>query len=145
MESTPPSFDLQRFLDAQHGVFEQALAEIRAGSKRSHWMWFIFPQIAGLGQSSTSRLYAIRSIEEARDYLRHPILGSRLRESVEALLDWSGKRDAASIFGSVDAMKLRSSLTLFSAADPGEPLFSRALSAFFESRDPLTLHLMREG
>jgi uncharacterized protein (DUF1810 family) len=143
VNSTPTN--LQRFVEAQDGIFEQALAEIRAGSKRSHWMWFIFPQIAGLGHSPASQLYGIQSIEEAREYLEHPILGSRLRKSVEAVLGWSGERDAALIFGSVDAMKLRSSLTLFALADPGEPLFNRALSAFFGSPDPLTLHLIQEG
>jgi uncharacterized protein (DUF1810 family) len=141
MNSTANS--LQRFIDAQDGTFDQALAEIRDGSKRSHWMWFIFPQIAGLGQSPTSRFYAIHSLEEARAYVAHPILGARLRESVEALLGWAGKRDAVSIFGTVDAMKLRSSLTLFAAAARDEPLFARALAAFYDSADPRTLELLR--
>jgi uncharacterized protein (DUF1810 family) len=136
---------LERFVEAQHGVFERALGEIRAGSKRSHWMWFIFPQIAGLGQSPTSRFYAIGSLREARDYLDHPILGPRLRQCVEALLAWAGKRDAVSIFGSIDAMKLRSSLTLFGAVAPDQRLFRDALGAFFDSPDQSTLELLGES
>jgi len=132
-------FQLQRFADAQKGVFDIALSELQSGAKRGHWMWFVFPQIAGLGLSETSRRFAIRSLEEANAYLDHPLLGPRLRRSVEALLAWAGKRDPEAILGSIDAMKLRSSLTLFAAAAPGEPLFGRALDAFFDSPDPETL------
>jgi uncharacterized protein (DUF1810 family) len=132
-------FQLQRFVDAQEGVFDAALSELRSGTKQGHWIWFVFPQIAGLGLSETSRRFAIRSLEEARTYLDHPLLGPRLRRSVEALLAWAGKRDPETILGSIDAMKLRSSLTLFATAAPDEPLFGRALGAFFDSPDPETL------
>jgi uncharacterized protein (DUF1810 family) len=135
-------FELQRFVDAQQGAFDAALSEIRNGAKRSHWMWFVFPQIAGLGLSAMSRRYAIRSLEEARAYLRHPLLGPRLNQSIEAILAWAGKREAVAVLGSVDAMKLRSSLTLFQAAAPDETLFGRALAAFFGSPDPDTLRLL---
>jgi uncharacterized protein (DUF1810 family) len=134
-------FELTRFLEAQQDVFDRAFAEVRNGRKESHWMWFIFPQMAGLGQSATSRRFAIRSLDEAKSYLSHPVLGSRLRQSVEALLHWAGVR-AQSIFGPVDAAKLRSSLTLFSVASPGEALFRDALAAFYESPDPQTLRLL---
>jgi uncharacterized protein (DUF1810 family) len=136
-ESDP--YSLQRFVDAQEGVFDAALAELRDGAKRSHWMWFIFPQIAGLGQSPVSRHYAIRSLDEAKAYLGHSLLGERLRQSTEALLAWAGKHDAVAIFGAVDSMKLRSSLTLFDAAAPTVPMFSRALDDFFDAPDPETL------
>jgi uncharacterized protein (DUF1810 family) len=132
-------FQLQRFVDAQEGVFDAALSELRSGTKQGHWIWFVFPQIAGLGLSETSRRFAIRSLEEARTYLDHPLLGPRLRRSVEVLLAWAGKRDPETILGSIDAMKLRSSLTLFATAAPDEPLFGRALGAFFDSPDPETL------
>jgi len=135
-------FQLQRFVKAQEGVFDTALSELRDGAKRSHWMWFIFPQIAGLGHSPMSRHYAIRSLDEAKAYLEHPLLGPRLRQSVQALLAWAGKRDATAILGPVDAMKLRSSLTLFAAAAPGDPLFDRALASLFDSPDPATLSLL---
>jgi len=134
-------FELTRFLEAQQDVFDSALAELRDGQKRTHWMWFVFPQIAGLGQSAMSRRFAIRSLDEAKAYLSHPVLGSRLRQSVEVLLDWAGARDAQSIFGPVDAAKLRSSLTLFSSASPGDALFRNALAAFYGSPDPHTLRL----
>jgi uncharacterized protein (DUF1810 family) len=135
-------FQLQRFVKAQEGVFDTALSELRDGAKRSHWIWFVFPQIAGLGHSPMSRHYAIHSLEEARAYLDHPMLGPRLRQSVEALLAWAGKRNATAIFGAVDAMKLRSSLTLFAAAAPDDPLFEQALTAFVDSPDPATLRLL---
>ncbi len=109
--------DLQRFVDAQDagGTYERALAELRAGRKTSHWMWFVFPQIAGLGQSEMSRRYAIGSLEEARAYLEHPVLGPRLMECAEALLTHEGT-SAEAILGGIDAVKLRSSMTLFSRA-----------------------------
>jgi uncharacterized protein (DUF1810 family) len=131
--------DLSRFIDAQSGVHDRALAELRRGQKTSHWMWFVFPQIAGLGHSPTARLYAIADLDEARAYLAHPVLGPRLVEAVEAINALPG-RDANAVFGSPDDLKLRSSLTLFRAADPQEPAFQRALDKYFGGvADPLTL------
>lgn len=141
MTSTDP-FHLERFVEAQQGVFENALAELSSGQKRSHWMWFVFPQIAGLGHSAASRHFAIRSLDEAKAYLRHPLLGPRLSQSVEALLGWAGKRDAVAIFGPVDSAKFRSSLTLFGTAAPHDPLFTHALAVFYGSPDALTLQLI---
>jgi uncharacterized protein (DUF1810 family) len=125
-------FDLDRFVTAQDEgwTYARALAELRAGRKGSHWMWFVFPQEAGLGQSAMSRRYAIGSMEEARAYLAHPVLGPRLRECAAALLAVEG-RSAVEILGEVDALKLRSSMTLFAAADPGEPLFPALLERYF--------------
>ena len=142
MSASPDPFSLHRFVDAQDGIFDTALSELRNGAKRSHWMWFVFPQIAGLGQSPMSQRYAIRSLDEAKAYLGHPVLGPRFRQSVEALLAWSGKRDAIAILGPVDATKLRSSLTLFAAASPDDPLFAHALATFFDSPDPATLRIL---
>jgi uncharacterized protein (DUF1810 family) len=133
--------DLQRFVDAQGGIFEQALAELRAGRKQSHWMWFVFPQLAGLGRSSTAQFYAIHSATEAHAFLVHEPLGARLHQVTEALLPWAGKRTAEQIFGSTDAMKLRSSLTLFDAVAP-HSIFGHALVAFFDGPDPRTLALL---
>lgn len=142
MDSDAEPFDLDRFVLAQLGTFDTALAELRAGRKQSHWIWFVFPQLAGLGRSPNSLFYGIHSLDEARAYLAHPVLGARLREAVEALLGWAGRRDAESILGPVDAMKLRSSLTLFAAAS-GEPLFARALDAFFpQGPDPVTEQML---
>ena len=127
--------DLERFVSAQDsgGTYAQALAELRRGHKTSHWMWFVFPQVAGLGRSSIAQHYAVSGLEEARAYLAHPVLGPRLRESCEAVLAVAeGSADA--IFGSVDAMKLRSSVTLFGRADPDEPLFTAVLERFFDGR-----------
>jgi uncharacterized protein (DUF1810 family) len=132
-------FQLQRFVNAQDGVFERAVAELRSGRKRSHWMWFVFPQIEGLGQSPMSRRYAIRSLEEARAYLAHPLLGPRLLLATEVALASGRTRGAGAVFGEIDALKLRSSLTLFAAADPGEPLFSDALRLLFGTPDERTL------
>ena len=135
-------FDLSRFVSAQEDSYATALAEIRAGAKRSHWMWFIFPQIAGLGHSSTARFYAIQSLEEAEAYLAHPLLGARLRECVDALLALPNT-DADRVFGPVDAMKLRSSLTLFAEAS-AEPRFADALRQWFDGRrDDATHRLLR--
>ena len=131
--------DLARFVAAQEGSYETALAEIRAGAKRSHWMWYVFPQIAGLGHSAMARAYAIRSSAEARAYLAHPLLGPRLLACVDALQALPGGT-AESVFGGIDAVKLRSSLTLFEAAAPDEPRFGAALDRWFGGmRDPATL------
>ena len=123
-------YDLKRFVDAQEGIFDTALAELNAGSKRSHWMWFIFPQLAGLGRSPSAQYYGIVSVDEARAYLDHPLLGERLRQSLEALIPWAGKRTPEQILGPIDSVKLRSSLTLFDRAAPGD-IFAFALDGFF--------------
>jgi uncharacterized protein (DUF1810 family) len=136
------SFDLDRFVAAQQGIYEQALDELRRGRKRSHWMWFVFPQLAGLGRSETARFYGIASAAEARAYLAHPLLGGRLRECAAALLPHRSTR-AEAILGPVDALKLRSSMTLFDAvAGDGAP-FAAVLDAFYGAvRDPATLSLL---
>ncbi|MGI9055909.1 MAG: DUF1810 domain-containing protein [Pyrinomonadaceae bacterium] len=134
--------DLKRFLDAQENDFEHALAEIRRGRKQSHWMWYIFPQIAGLGFSETSRFYAIKNKEEAELYLAHPVLGARLVEISEALLEIEGKT-ANQIFGSPDDMKLKSSMTLFGALKNTNPVFQSVLDEYFNgTSDPRTLQLI---
>lgn len=131
--------DLQRFVDAQAGVYPTALGELRAGRKASHWMWFVFPQVEGLGRSPTARFYALAGLDEARAYLAHPVLGPRLRECVAAILALPGD-DAHAVFGSPDDLKLRSCLTLFAAAAPDEPAFRAALAKYFAGADdPLTL------
>lgn len=132
---TDDPHNLQRFVDAQEreGTYQQALGELRAGRKTSHWIWFVFPQIAGLGSSATARLFAINSIEEARAYLEHPLLGPRLRECSQALLEVSG-RSAREILGETDATKLRSSMTLFAGAAPGEPLFREVLDRLYDGK-----------
>jgi uncharacterized protein (DUF1810 family) len=132
---------LERFVAAQEGVYATALAEIRRGAKRTHWMWFVFPQIAGLGQSPTARFYAIGTLAEARAYLAHPVLGARLRECVAAL-DQVAVPDARAVFGSIDAVKLRSSLTLFEAAGGGEELAGALERWFGGERDGATLRLL---
>lgn len=132
-------FGLQRFIEAQDPVYDRVLAELCAGLKRSHWMWFIFPQVAGLGSSPTSRHFALSGREEAVAYLRHPVLGARLRECVGVLLGLAG-RSAHAVFGSPDDMKLRSCLTLFAAVAPEEPAFGKALEQYFAGKpDPATL------
>jgi uncharacterized protein (DUF1810 family) len=134
--------DLGRFVDAQQCVYNDALAELRRGRKESHWMWFVFPQLAGLGQSPTAQFYGIESSAEARAYLEHPLLGPRLRQCTRAVLAHAGQAPEE-IFGGIDAMKFRSSMTLFEAvADAAEP-FGAALEAFFEGeRDAATLRLL---
>ncbi len=123
-------YNLNRFLTAQESVYDRALAELKSGRKRTHWMWFIFPQIDGLGHSETARFYAIKNLEEARAYLRHPILGARLAECAEAVLAVEG-RTAAEIFGYPDDLKLRSSMTLFaSVSEPGS-VFERVLAKYY--------------
>ena len=139
MTGTTDPHDLHRFVSAQLGIYEQALAELRQGRKTSHWMWFVFPQIAGLGRSAMSIRYALSSLDEAAAYWRHDILGPRLRACVEALLTHPDL-SAREIMGSPDDLKLRSSLTLFAHAVPDEPLFAEALRRFFDGRpDPETL------
>ena len=134
--------NLSRFVQAQADDYDQALAEIRSGRKRSHWMWYIFPQVEGLGFSSTSRRYAIKSVAEAEAYLSHPVLGPRLIECVEALLGVEG-RSAFEIFGSPDDMKLRSCATLFACVSPAGSVFDRLLDKYFPSgRDGKTLALL---
>ncbi len=132
--------DLERFVDAQSGgVHEAALAELRAGRKRGHWIWFVLPQVAGLGRSPTAARYALDGLDEARAYLAHPVLGPRLRECVRALLDLPGD-DPVPVLGDVDALKTRSCLTLFARAAPDDPLFAAALEKYYGGQeDPLTL------
>jgi|HubBroStandDraft_2_1064218.scaffolds.fasta_scaffold297830_1 uncharacterized protein (DUF1810 family) len=125
--------DLQRFVDAQddHGTFARALDELAAGRKRSHWMWFVLPQLAGLGMSDTARFFALTSLDEAAAYLVHPVLGPRLHETVSRLLALTGV-SATDVLGPVDAMKLRSSMTLFLRADPDDPAFGAVLDRYFD-------------
>jgi uncharacterized protein (DUF1810 family) len=123
-------FDLDRFLLEQEHVYEGALTELRRGSKTGHWIWYVFPQVAGLGSSPTSQRFAITSLDEARAYLAHPVLGPRLRECAAIVLATRG-RTAEAIFGSIDAMKLRSCMTLFHRAAPDEPLFADVLGRYY--------------
>ena len=133
---------LERFIEAQMPVYAQALAELKAGRKASHWMWFVLPQIAGLGQSAMSRAYAIQSLAEARAYLAHPLLGARLRECCQAVMNLRGK-SAHDIFGSIDEMKFRSCLTLFAEADHDEVLFFNLLETYFDGdADEATLEIL---
>jgi uncharacterized protein (DUF1810 family) len=135
--------NLQRFLWAQEGVLEQVQEELRAGRKTSHWMWFIFPQLAGLGRSATAQRYALASLDDARAFLAHPELGSRLRTCCSLLL-CHRDRPVEQLLGPIDALKLRSSMTLFLQAS-GEPLFRQVLDAFYEGReDSLTLDLLAQ-
>ena len=128
-------YDLERFVVAQDagGGYAAAAAELRAGMKTGHWMWFVFPQIAGLGASSMSQRYAISSLDEARAYLAHPILGARLVECTSVLAELEG-RTAQDVFGTVDAVKLRSSMTLFARAAPDDPVFLEVLDRYFDGR-----------
>ena len=136
-------YDLRRFVSAQDGVYEDALSKLRAGRKRSHWMWFVFPQVAGLGSSAMARRYAVGSLDEARAYLAHPVLGERLRRCAAAV-NRHADRSAHAIFGSPDDVKFRSSMTLFAEADPGETAFTAALARFFENLpDPATIERLR--
>ncbi len=135
-------FELSRFVTAQESVFEVALQELRSGSKESHWMWFIFPQLAGLGSSAMAKKYAIRSLEEAHAYLNHAVLGPRMIDCCRALLSVNGK-SAAEIMGSPDDVKLKSSMTLFSLVTETHPEFRKVLGKYFESqRDQRTLTLL---
>jgi uncharacterized protein (DUF1810 family) len=134
--------DLARFVTAQDGALDDARAELRAGRKRSHWMWFVFPQVAGLGSSPVAQHYAISGLDEARAYLAHPVLGPRLRECAELAAAVPG-RSASEVFGYPDDLKLRSSMTLFAAADPDAPEFTAVLDRYFDGEpDPRTLSLL---
>lgn len=126
-------FDLQRFVDAQDPVMSEVRGELRAGRKRSHWMWFVFPQLAGLGRSAMAQYYAIASLDEARAYLAHPVLGARLRECSALVLAVQG-RSIGEIFGAPDDLKFWSCMTLFAAADPSEPVFRDCLQRYFGGR-----------
>lgn len=146
-EASSPNdpFALERFVRAQTDDYERALAEIRSGRKQSHWMWYIFPQLAGLGHSSTARFYAIKSLAEATAYLHHPLLGPRLVECAEATLAVEG-RSAFAVFGSPDDLKLRSCATLFAAVAPAGSVFERLLNKYFDGKpDDQTLRLLRSA
>ncbi|ACB25586.1 uncharacterized protein (DUF1810 family) [Methylobacterium sp. PvP062] len=139
------TYELGRFVAAQEGVYPRALAELQAGDKRSHWMWFVFPQIAGLGASPMAQRYAIGSLAEAEAYAAHPVLGARLRACTAAVNAVAG-RSAHAIFGSPDDLKFRSSMTLFARAVPGEPVFADALARYFDGvPDPRTLAKLGAG
>lgn len=141
MSSDDP-FGLARFTTAQEPVYEQALGEIRSGYKESHWMWFVFPQIDGLGSSLRAKHYAIKSLDEARQYLDHPLLGSRLRECTEAVLG-AGGRSAYEIFGSLDYLKLKSCMTLFDVVAGQGSIFGQVLDKYYEGeRDTRTLEIL---
>ena len=134
--------DLDRFVDAQDGTYEQALGELRRGRKTGHWMWWIFPQVAGLGMSSTSQAYAVRDLAEATAYVQHDVLGPRLLECCRALLDLDGV-SAERVLGTIDAVKLRSSMTLFAHADPDQPLFRDVLEKYYDGdEDERTVALL---
>jgi uncharacterized protein (DUF1810 family) len=133
------SHDLQRFVDAQNPVYEKVLDELRAGQKRSHWMWFVFPQLRGLGHSHMATLYGIASRQEAEEYLQHPVLGSRLRECTR-LVNLAEGRSISQIFGSPDDMKFMSSMSLFASVGQGDQVFKDALQKYFDGKlDPLTV------
>ena len=137
--------NLQRFIDAQEPVYRQLVAELAAGEKRSHWMWFVFPQLDGLGCSSMAQRFAIRSREEVKAYWQHPVLGSRLRECIGLMLAIKGK-SALEILDTPDDLKFRSCLTLFAAVLPDEPVFARTLKKYFAGvGDSRTLALLRLG
>lgn len=136
-------FELNRFISAQEGIYAGVLAELRGGRKRTHWMWFIFPQIDGLGHSTTTRYYAVKSLEEARRYLAHPVLGKRLVECAEAVLAVE-VRSASDIFGYPDDMKLQSSMTLFSLVAGTDSVFARILDRYYQGeRDARTLQIIK--
>lgn len=135
-------YNLQRFTDAQEGVFERALEEIKNGRKQSHWMWFIFPQVAGLGFSETTKFYAIKDRVEAGQYMQHPVLGSRLIETSQALLDIKGKT-ANQIFGSPDDLKLKSCMTIFSSLPDANPVFEAVINKYYNGmKDVRTLAIV---
>ena len=135
---------LQRFIDAQQSDYETALSEIKRGRKQSHWMWYIFPQIQGLGFSTTSKLYAIKNLKEAQAYLNHPLLGKRLKEITDALINLPSN-DAHEIFGSPDDVKLKSSMTLFASLPDADSIFESALKKFFKGeKDAKTLSIIKD-
>jgi uncharacterized protein (DUF1810 family) len=135
-------FDLGRFVEAQQEAYATALAELRAGRKRSHWIWFVFPQLRGLGRSAMSHLYGLRGLAEARAYAQHPVLGPRLVECVEAMLAHEGVA-ARAVLGEIDALKLRSCLTLFARAAPAEAVFRAALERYYGGApDPATVSML---
>ncbi len=137
--------ELKRFLDAQSGDYSRALGEIRHGRKQSHWMWYIFPQLAGLGNSETAKYYALHNLDEAHNYLEHPVLGSRLIEISQALLAIEGKT-ANQILGSPDDMKLHSCMTLFSRVEPANPVFAAVLDRYYGGQpDQRTLALLQRS
>jgi len=139
------TYDLDRFLKAQQDAYDTALDELKWGRKRSHWIWFVFPQMAGLGHSPTAQHYGIRSLEEAQAYIAHPILGARLHECLKAL-QLLETNDAKQVFGDLDAMKFRSSLTLFAEADPSDAIIEAALNHWFGgAKDEKTLQLLRRN
>jgi uncharacterized protein (DUF1810 family) len=141
-EDASDPYDLNRFVQAQNAIYDEALGEIKRGRKTSHWMWYIFPQLAGLGFSAISRQYSIKSVAEAEAYLAHPILGPRLKECAEAVLCVEG-RSAHEIFGSPDDMKLRSCATLFARVSPPGSVFQRVLDEYFQDKpDRKTLDLL---
>ncbi len=149
MKSTSPEasavdpYDLARFLEAQQGDYQVALGELKAGEKRSHWMWYIFPQIDGLGFSSTAKFYAIKSVAEARAYLAHPVLGARLVDCARAVLGIEGKT-ASQILGTPDDLKLKSCATLFSRISPADSIFEDLLAKYYEGKpDAKTVQLMQ--
>jgi uncharacterized protein (DUF1810 family) len=145
MSNTLDPYNLNRFVEAQRGCYARALAEIRAGCKRTHWMWFIFPQVDGLGFSATTRRYAIRGLDEARAYLDHPVLGPRLIACSEAVLAVQS-RSAHAVFGSPDDLKLRSCATLFAQVSGDGSVFHRLLEAYFDGKtDARTLALLGRG
>lgn len=133
---------LERFVEAQESTFDAALTELRRGEKRGHWMWFVFPQLAGLGRSPTAERYGLAGAEEAAAYLAHPVLGTRLRECAHALLEHDGK-DPVAVLGLVDALKLRSSMTLFAQIADGDMIFEQVLDQYYGGKaDELTLELL---
>lgn len=141
-EMAEDSFDLQRFVSAQSLAWDNACAELREGRKQTHWMWFVFPQLAELGRSATAKFYGLSGADEARAYLAHPILGERLKTCCAILLQLH-QRTAVEIFGTIDAMKLRSCLTLFAAVSRDEPVFAECLLRYFGGKsDPMTLNLV---
>jgi uncharacterized protein (DUF1810 family) len=140
---TVPDPDLDRFVDAQRGAYDDAVAELRRGRKTSHWIWFVFPQLSGLGRSAMSQRYAIASLAEARAYLAHPVLGPRLRECARLLVAASGTAD--DILGPIDAMKVRSCMTLFLRADPAASLFDDVLARFYGGLPDAATDALLEG
>ena len=140
--ATGDEFNLERFVEAQEGVADTVTRELRAGRKRSHWMWFVFPQVHGLGRSAMAQRYAIRSLEEAQAYLEHPVLGPRLREWTQLVVNVEGS-SAQDIFGYPDYLKFRSSMTLFSRVPGADPVFEKALDKFYGGKpDSKTLDIL---